>query len=67
MKTVEEVLEFLNKEEQQLTKEFNEIDRLEEKTTLKVLNAFKNNNVSEGAFNSTTGYGYNDYGRASIG
>ena len=66
MKTVEEVLEFINKEEQQLTKEFNEIDRLEEKTTLKVLNAFKNNNVSEGAFNSTTGYGYNDYGRDVI-
>jgi cystathionine beta-lyase family protein involved in aluminum resistance len=66
MKTVEEVLEFLNKEEQQLTKEFTEIDRLEEKITLKVLNAFKNNNVSEGAFNSTTGYGYNDYGRDVI-
>ena len=32
----------------------------------KVLDAFKNENVSEYHFNSTTGYGYNDVGRDTI-
>ena len=34
--------------------------------SLKVLNAFRNNNVSDIHFNSATGYGYNDIGRDTI-
>lgn len=32
----------------------------------KVLNAMQHNNLSEGCFNETTGYGYNDLGRETI-
>ena len=52
--------------EEKLQKEFKEIDELCDKNSLKVLNAFKNNNISEIHFNSTTGYGYNDLGREAI-
>lgn len=34
--------------------------------SLRVLNCFKKNNISEGHFNMTTGYGYNDLGRDAI-
>ncbi len=43
-----------------------EIDKIEFINTTKVRNAFKNNNVSEFHFNSTTGYGYHDLGREIV-
>jgi len=52
--------------ERNLKEEFSKIDILCDKNSRKVLNAFKNNNVSEIHFNSTTGYGYNDLGREVI-
>ena len=52
--------------EAKVKEEFSKIDELCDKNSLKVLNAFKNNNISEIHFNSTTGYGYNDLGRESI-
>lgn len=52
--------------EEELTREFKKIDDLCFKNSLKVLNAFRNNEVSEVHFNSTTGYGYNDIGRDVI-
>ena len=44
-------------------KEYEEIEYINSK---KVLDAFKENNVTEDAFNMTTGYGYNDLGRDVI-
>ena len=45
---------------------FKEIDKTCRYNSLKVLGAFHKYNVQEGFFNSTTGYGYNDYGRDNI-
>ena len=52
--------------ENELTNEFKEIDDNKLFFSEQVLNSFKNNNLSENAFNSTTGYGYNDLGREII-
>ena len=61
-----ETISFLNKEEENLTSIFKQIDKTSFNNHLKVLTAFHNNNVSENLFNSTTGYGYNDLGRDTI-
>ena len=61
-----ETLDFIKKEEKKIKKELEEIDNNCDINTLKVLSAFHKFNVSENAFNSTTGYGYNDYGREVI-
>ena len=62
----EETIEFIEKEEKKVQKEFQEIDKRCDDNTIKVLSAFHKHNVSENAFSSTTGYGYNDYGRDII-
>ncbi len=49
-----------------LKNEFNKIDELCDYNSLKVLNSFHKNEVSESCFNATTGYGYNDLGREKI-
>jgi cystathionine beta-lyase family protein involved in aluminum resistance len=56
----------VSNEESLLIDEFNKIDDICFYNSNKVLNAFKNNNVSENCFNSTTGYGYGDVGRETI-
>ena len=61
-----ETIDFIKKEENKVQKEFQEIDEKCDLNTLKVLSAFHKHNISENAFNSTTGYGYNDYGREVI-
>lgn len=45
---------------------YNHIEDIEYKNSQKILNAFKNNNLSEIHFNTTTGYGYDDIGRDVI-
>ena len=62
----EKTIELVNTCEDELKDEFNKLDRMCDRNSLKVLNAFKNNNISEAHFNSTTGYGYNDLGRDAI-
>ena len=62
----DEVVELVNKSEKKYLEEFKKIEEAEEFNTLKVLKAFKQNRVNESCFNSTTGYGYNDYGREVI-
>ena len=42
------------------------IDNIENLISKKVLEAFKKEKVSESDFNSTTGYGYNDFGRDKL-
>ena len=61
-----EIIEIVNKCEKELTKEFNAVDKICEINSKKVLDAFQKNKVSEGCFNSTTGYGYNDLGRDTL-
>ena len=61
-----ELIELVNEEENNLKEEFTKIDKDCERNSLKVLEAFKNNKISETHFNGTTGYGCNDAGRDAI-
>ena len=45
---------------------FEKIDQIEQYNSIKVLEAFRKENISETDFNTTTGYGYNDLGRDKI-
>lgn len=45
---------------------FAKIDETSEQNTVRVLTAFRNHQVSEYLFRSTTGYGYGDSGRAHL-
>lgn len=58
--------ELVLKAEENLKEEFKKIDELCDLNSLKVLNAFNKNNITEAHFNSTTGYGYDDMGRDAI-
>jgi len=60
------LLELDKKARKELRKAYEEIDGTCEYNSIKVLEAFKDNKVSEIHFNSTTGYGYNDLGREVI-
>ena len=59
----EEVINLAQKVEKKIEPIFKEIEQNCEKNTLKVLNAFNRNNISDMHFGSTTGYGYGDVGR----
>ena len=52
--------------EEEIQEQFRKIEKIEEINSKKVLDAFKNNNLSEMHFNSSTGYGYGDMGRECI-
>jgi len=60
------VIELVNSCEKECIEEFNKIDQQTTINSLKVLNAFHKNSVTESCFNETTGYGYNDLGRDTI-
>ena len=62
----EKTVELTKKAEESLKEQFKEIDEMCDLNSLKVLNAFHKNKISEVHFNSTTGYGYNDLGREAI-
>ena len=62
----EDTINFLHEEELKLKDIFSTIDRNCLYNSTKVLSAFHKHNVSDSYFNSTTGYGYNDYGRDNI-
>ena len=59
-------LEDLKKAEFVLKDVFSKIDDICFYNSRKVINAFWKNSVNEACFNSTTGYGYGDYGRDVI-
>ncbi len=61
-----EIVTLIKNCEKELESQFKVIDDNAFYYSEKVLKAMQNNNLSEGAFNSTTGYGYNDYGREVI-
>ncbi len=60
---IQSLLKESDKELEPIFKKYEEIEYINSK---KVLDAFKENNVTEDCFNMTTGYGYNDLGRDTI-
>ena len=56
----------VNKVNEKIKSELDYIDDLCEKNSLRVLNAFKKNMITESHFNATTGYGYNDAWRDAV-
>ncbi|MBR1413486.1 MAG: methionine gamma-lyase family protein [Bacilli bacterium] len=60
------IFDLANVCELEIQDEFKKIDDICLNNSIKVLNAFRNNKVSENHFNSTTGYGYGDLGRDVI-
>ena len=62
----EKIIKLVNDSEKDLDEEFKKIDEICEYNSLKVLNAFWNNKLSEAHFSQTTGYGYDDIGRDVI-
>lgn len=60
------VLEFVYKCEEKLQDTFKEVDKISFFNSMKVLNAFHDNKISEAHLKGTTGYGYNDFGRDTI-
>ena len=61
-----ELEELSIKAEQDLKTEFEKIDELCMKNSLKVLSAFQKNRIADVHFGQTTGYGYDDIGRDAI-
>ena len=62
----ESMTNLVNKVNEKIKSELDYIDDLCEKNSLRVLNAFKKNMITESHFNATTGYGYNDAGRDAV-
>ncbi|MDE6504554.1 MAG: methionine gamma-lyase family protein [Clostridia bacterium] len=60
-------MEFIEKCEEKLIEKFKNIDDVSYYNQVKVLNAFRNNNIAVRHFNGTTGYGYDDEGRDCLG
>lgn len=58
-----DIIRFIYESENNLSEEFKKYENISFYNSMKVLNAFHKNKVSESHFNGTTGYGYNDYGR----
>lgn len=61
-----EILNLANEVEEEIKDVFQKIEEICEYNSLKVLNAFRKNNISDMHFNSTSGYGYGDIGRDTI-
>lgn len=61
-----EVFELARQAEAKIKPMFENIDRIAEINTLKVMQAFQDNKVSEACFAGTTGYGYDDLGRETL-
>lgn len=61
-----DIIELSKKVEKEIKLQFEQIEKICEKNSLKVLKAFQDNRISEVHFGSTTGYGYDDIGRDTI-
>ena len=57
------IIEYVYTCEDNLKDEFRKYEHISFYNSMKVLNAFHDNKVSESHLQGTTGYGYNDYGR----
>lgn len=58
-----QVFSLAQEAENEIRPQFERIDRIAQQNTLKVMQAFQNNKVSDSCFAGTTGYGYDDVGR----
>ncbi len=63
---MQELEELVKNSNNDLKPIFDELDNVEFENTKKVLEAFKENKISEAHLNGTTGYGYGDIGREAI-
>ena len=61
-----QVWEMARLAEERCRERFAQIDRVAEQNTLRVMEAFQDNRVSEACFAGTTGYGYDDLGRETL-
>lgn len=59
----DEIIELSNQVEEEIKPVFENINKICEYNSLKVLKAFQDNRISDMHFNQTTGYGYGDIGR----
>ena len=60
------VLDLVNRAEEQLKKQFTELEDICAINQLKVLGAFQDNKISDSHFAWNTGYGYDDVGREAV-
>ena len=60
------IIEYVYTCEDNLKEEFKKYEHISFLNSMKVLNAFHKNRISESHLNGTTGYGYNDYGRDAV-
>ncbi len=58
-----DIIKYIYECEEKLKDEYKRYEHIAFYNSMKVLKAFQDNKVSESAFNGSTGYGYNDYGR----
>ena len=65
-KISKEIENLSKKVEEQIKPQFEEIDRICEINSMKVLKAFQDNNLSETHFNTSTGYGIDEPGRNKV-
>lgn len=61
-----EIYAMADKAEEIVKPAFLEIDRIAQHNTMKVMQAFHDNRVSESCFAGTSGYGYDDLGRETL-
>ncbi len=61
-----QVYEMADRAEAQIRPIFDQIDRVAQENTRKVMEAFQDHRVSEACFAGTTGYGYDDLGRETL-
>lgn len=61
----ENIINLANEVEEEIKSIFEEINNICEQNSLKVLQAFQENHISDMHFNSTTGYGYGDVRKRS--
>lgn len=61
-----ELLELSKNIEEKLKDKFKEIEKICERNSLKVINAFQESNLQEAHLNSATGYGIDEPGRNKI-
>jgi len=62
----DEVIALAEKAEQNAQPYFKRIDEIAFQNTVKVMKAFRENRVSAPMFSTTTGYGYDDFGRDTL-
>lgn len=66
MKLHESLMEFIDNTEAELAAEFQQISRITLYNQNKLLEAFQNQKIGTHHFQATTGYGYDDLGRAAL-